>query len=122
MPGLEALRELSYAKKSGPFRAPANATAILSGSARVNNLRRMEKERKALEDATPDLPRAMGVREATKIADLPIHLRGSHWTLGEEVPRRFLRVVAGENQTPFPPQQSGRLQLAEWLTQQPTIR
>ena len=58
----------------------------------------------------------MGVSEGAKIADLPIHLRGSHWTLGEKVPRRFPRVIAGENQTPVPADQSGRLQLAEWLT------
>ena len=32
------------------------------------------------------------------------------------MPRRFLRVIAGENQTPIPADQSGRLQLAEWLT------
>src|SRR5947208_5988240 len=57
----------------------------------------------------------MGVGEGEKIADLPIHLRGSHWTLGKEAPRGFLRVVAGDNQTPIPPQQSGRLQFAEWL-------
>jgi Protein of unknown function (DUF1553) len=54
--------------------------------------------------------------ESAEIADLPIHLRGSHWTLGEKVPRRFPRVIAGENQEPVPPDQSGRLQLAEWLT------
>jgi hypothetical protein len=110
---LEAFRELSYAK-AGPFRAPADARQYYPSDAR-EQLAQIEKQRKDLEGATPDLPRAMGVREGEKIADLPIHLRGSHWTLGQEVPRRFLRVVAGDNQPPIPPQQSGRLQFAEWL-------
>jgi len=33
------------------------------------------------------------------------------------VPRRFLRVIAGENQQPLSRETSGRLQLAQWLTQ-----
>lgn len=48
-------------------------------------------------------------------ANVRIHIRGSHKNLGEEVPRRFLRVIAGESQTPFPAGSSGRLELAEWI-------
>jgi len=99
--GLEAFRELSYAK-AGPFRAPADAAQYYPAAAR-EQLAQLEKQRKDLEAATPDLPRAMGVGEGEKIADLPIHLRGSHWTLGKEAPRGFLRVVAGDNQPPIPP-------------------
>ena len=58
----------------------------------------------------------MGVREGDNITNAKINIRGSHWTLGEEAPRRFLRVIAGENQTAVPDTQSGRLQLADWLT------
>jgi cytochrome c553 len=111
---LEAFRELSYAK-AGPFAAPGDARQYYPQTAQ-DQLAAIEKERKELEAATPDLPRAMGVQESAKIANLPIHLRGSHWTLGEEVPRRFPRAIAGDNQTPVPDGQSGRLQLAEWLT------
>ena len=112
-PRLEAFRDLSYAK-AGPFAAPDDAKQYYPQAAR-DQLAELEKDRKELEEATPDLPRAMGVSEGAKIADLPIHLRGSHWTLGDKVPRRFPRVIAGENQPPVPPDQSGRLQLAEWL-------
>ena len=42
-----------------------------------------------------------------------IHQRGSHKTLGDEVPRRFLTVLAGETQGAIPSGASGRLQLAE---------
>ena len=96
---LEAFRELSYAK-AGPFRAPAEAKQYYPAAVR-DQLAALEKERKALEDVDARSAQAMGVSEGEKIADLPIHLRGSHWTLGEEVPRRFLRVLAGENQPPI---------------------
>jgi hypothetical protein len=113
-PRMEAFRELSYAK-AGPFAAPSDVRQYYPQPVR-DQLTALEKERKDLETATPDLPRAMGVEESSKIADLKIHLRGSHWTLGEEVPRRFPRAIAGDNQVPIPPDRSGRLDLAEWLT------
>jgi hypothetical protein len=112
---VEAFREIAYAK-AGPFSAPGDARQYYPQDVR-DQIEQLEKERKDLEQATPDLPHAMGVTEGPKIANLPIHLRGSHWTLGEEAPRRFPRALAGESQTPIPQNQSGRLQLAEWLTQ-----
>ena len=113
--GLEAFRELLYAK-AGAFRAPEEAAQYFPAAAQ-EQLARLEKEHKELEAAKPEYPQAMGVCEGAKVGDLPIHIRGSHWTLGPVVPRRFLRVIAGENQPPIPEGQSGRLQLAEWLTQ-----
>ena len=113
-PILEAFRELSYAK-AGPFEAPDDARRYYPQTIQ-DQLASLEKEKKTLEEATPDLPKAMGVTEGEKIANLPIHLRGSHWTLGKEVPRQFLSVVAGENQPIVPEKESGRLQFAEWLT------
>ncbi|MCC6291081.1 MAG: PSD1 domain-containing protein [Bryobacterales bacterium] len=47
--------------------------------------------------------------------DTRVHIRGSHKNLGEIAPRRFLRVIAGEDQTPVEPGRSGRLALAEWM-------
>ncbi len=111
---LEAYRAFSHAA-AGPFAAPDNPRQYYPQPAR-DEIAQLEKERRELEQATPDLPRAMGVSEGEKIENTSIHLRGSHWTLGEEVPRRFPRVIAGENQEPIPAGQSGRLQLAEWLT------
>jgi len=112
---LAVFHEESFAK-AGPFRAPSDARQYYPQAVQ-SQLTQLEKERKALEDSKPDLPKAMGVSEGDKIADLAINLRGSHWTLGEVVPRRFLRVMAGESQTPIDATQSGRLQLAEWLTE-----
>ncbi len=113
-PGYEALRQALY-EKFGPFRPPTDSKQYFPVAAQ-ERLALLEKEHKELEAATPDLPRAMGVTESATIGDLPIHLRGSHWTLGQVAPRRFLRVIAGENQAPLGSQSSGRLQLAQWLT------
>ena len=43
-------------------------------------------------------------------------MRGSHWTLGDVAPRRFLTAIAGAKQPPLPELESGRLQLARWMT------
>ncbi len=68
-----------------------------------------------LEKAPPAVSSAMAVAERG-VKDLPIHIRGSHLTLGEVVPRRFPRVLAGNKQDAFPKDRSGRLKLARWLT------
>ncbi len=47
--------------------------------------------------------------------NLRVNIRGSHRNLGEEVPRRFLQILAGENHDPIETQQSGRLELARWI-------
>ncbi len=63
----------------------------------------------------PAVPVAMGVEERQP-THLRIHIRGSHLTLGEEVPRRFPAVVASGNRTVVEQSRSGRLELGEWLT------
>ena len=114
-PGLKALHEF-LTEKFGPFRAPDGARRYFATTAQAQ-LKAFDGELKALETATPDFPRAMGIREGDKIEDLAIHLRGSHWTLGEKVPRTFLKIVTGDHPPAIGPAESGRLQLAQWLTQ-----
>ena len=112
--GLEPLRKVLY-EKYGPFRPPADSRQYFSAEAKAE-ITRIEQERKALEEATPEHPKAMGVTEGEKIGDIPIHIRGSHWTLGDKAPRRFLRVVSRGEPEPIGSNESGRLQLARWLT------
>jgi hypothetical protein len=114
-PGTKALYTF-LTEKFGPFRAPANIRRYYPSETR-EQLARLEDELKALDAATPVFPQAMGVRENDTIGDIPIHVRGSHWTLGEKVPRGFLKVIAGDNAPTIRPNESGRLQLAQWLTQ-----
>ena len=55
--------------------------------------------------------RAMVVTDAPELFNPHVLVRGSPARLGKEVPRRFLRVLAGEKREPFP-HGSGRLDLA----------
>jgi mono/diheme cytochrome c family protein len=48
------------------------------------------------------------------IHDVKIHIRGRYDRLGETVPRRFPRLLAGDEQKPIT-EGSGRLQLADWI-------
>jgi hypothetical protein len=79
-------------------------------------LKRFQERLAALEKSRPSLPEAMGVTEG-KAGNTRVHIRGSHWTLGKEVPRRFLQIVNHPKSVAIDGSQSGRRQLAEWLTQ-----
>ncbi len=67
----------------------------------------------------PGTPLAMGVREGDKIAHGKINLKGESKKLGQVVPRGFLTSYPGNplKAEPIGDKESGRLQLAKWLTQ-----
>ncbi|MFP6873133.1 MAG: DUF1549 and DUF1553 domain-containing protein [Verrucomicrobiales bacterium] len=64
-----------------------------------------------------DLPPAFEVMGVTEYPtkDARVHLRGDYQTLGEMIPRRLPRAIAGQGQSTMPGDQSGRLQLANWI-------
>jgi hypothetical protein len=62
------------------------------------------------------LPLAMGVTEAGRMADAPLLERGEVGRPGKPVPRGFPRVVDIPGAEAIPPDHSGRLELARWLT------
>jgi hypothetical protein len=70
---------------------------------------------RVLESNAPDRGAAMGVADGDPQHQLPIHIRGSHLNLGESVPRSLPAVMVSSNNFQFPEDQSGRLQLAQWL-------
>ncbi len=113
----ETLRKLVFNTTEGaPFAVPKNAEEYFAAEAKTA-LQSRRDEVKQLEAALPKLPEAMAVSEGV-VEDLPIHLRGNHTTLGKErLPRRFPRVVAGDQQTPIAADRSGRLEFARWLTE-----
>ena len=77
----------------------------------------MEKALHALHDAAPPEPGwAMAAREREKCEDCRIHIRGDTNHLGDVVPRGMLQVIALKDLAAPTAAQSGRLQLAEWLT------
>jgi hypothetical protein len=80
-----------------------------------DSLATLKAQLESLQKARPNLPRALAVAEREP-QNLRVHVRGSHLTLGDEAPRRFPRILAGDVQRPISPQASGRLELARWLT------
>jgi hypothetical protein len=79
------------------------------------DLAALEAELKKLRATAPYRPMAMSVVEEPAIQDIPIHVRGSVHNLGDVAPRGFLSVVT-DGPTEMPANQSGRVQLADWLT------
>ncbi|MGL4552671.1 MAG: DUF1553 domain-containing protein, partial [Gemmataceae bacterium] len=69
-----------------------------------------------VDDSGRALPLAMGVREGAKAADAPLLERGEVGKPGRPVPRDFPRVIALDGAAKPPAGQSGRLELARWLT------
>jgi Protein of unknown function (DUF1553)/Protein of unknown function (DUF1549)/Planctomycete cytochrome C len=95
---------------------PADPAALDELKAKVGQLtaRWQEAERRrAARAAESPYPVAYAVTEG-KPHNVRIHKRGEPDSLGDEVPRRFLTILGG---APLPPDEgSGRLQLAQWLT------
>ena len=80
----------------------------------------LEKQLSALKENTPEIPKAMAATDHTsqRLGDMHIRIRGETKNLGPKVPRGFLQVAstAGQDETTIPSDQSGRRELAEWLT------
>ena len=64
----------------------------------------------------PNAPKAFAVHDVEKPADMRITIRGNPYALGEPVKRGTLQVANWADFPPIPPNQSGRVQLADWLT------
>ena len=77
---------------------------------------RREFELQALTDPAQRGLGAHGVRDAKVMADTEVRIRGEAEKLGPVVPRGFLTAFGVPNARPINPKQSGRLELAEWLT------
>lgn len=111
---------------------PVGETAIASGKAAEKNadsptekspevvkieseIKELEKSLKELKSHADARPTAMGVREIETLQELPVHIRGSVHNLGEKVHRGVPAVFENLAAPTFPENQSGRLQLAEWM-------
>lgn len=83
---------------------------------------RLMDEARIVESNSPDETSAMCVVDGKVQTSIPIHIRGSHRNLGDEVARDFPQVMRTGNAPPiFAKHQSGRLELAQWMasTQHP---
>jgi cytochrome c553 len=109
----EMLTEVAADPKD-PFKLPKDAEQYYPAPV-MTELKQLREAATAAEKAVPILPMVMGASEG-KPANLKIHLRGNYLTQDREVPRQFLQVIAGEQQTPIAADRSGRLELAQWMT------
>jgi hypothetical protein len=78
--------------------------------------RQLEEQLKLLTDNGPTRPVAMGVKEAARIEDAYVCIRGLANNRGDKVPRGFLQVLSPGVPAPISTRESGRLQLAAWLS------
>lgn len=86
-------------------------------SAEREQLAVVEANVRELEKSFPaPVPMAMAVDEGD-IADLRIHIRGNHLNPGKLAPRGFPPVIHVQNVPVISDTSSGRLQLAQWLTE-----
>jgi cytochrome c553 len=77
---------------------------------------RLQAELARLNDPAANGPVALGARDAPVVADAAIRIRGEAEKHGSIVPRGFLGVVQFPGQPVVNVHQSGRLELAEWLS------
>ena len=83
-------------------------------------IKRLEAELKKLQATAPQLPKAMAAQDNTdeRLGDMHLRIRGETENLGRKVARGFLQVASTDAtaKPQIPAGQSGRLQLAQWLT------
>jgi hypothetical protein len=91
------------------------------GEASDADRKQLEEQLASLKKTPPAVSSAMGVHEG-QVVDVPIHVRGSHLTLSRVIPRQLpaspLTEFSDLESTRFviATGDSGRLQLAQWLT------
>jgi len=75
----------------------------------------LEKKPKDLIDLAGGAGQAYAVADG-QVADARLHRRGEPKNLGDVVPRKFLTIFGGQSLPEEAAKQSGRLQLAQWLS------
>ena len=100
--------------ESKPLMSHIDRIQLLPESSNIQALDKLEMQRTNLVAKTEKAEKVMAVREG-KIADSKINLRGNPHDLGERIPRGFLSKISA-NERKLPDKRSGRLELANWLT------
>jgi cytochrome c553 len=79
-------------------------------------MERLQAELLTLTDIGASGRAALGVRDAKTVGDTALRVRGQAEAMGPVVPRGFLSVMPVPDAPKIDPRQSGRLELAAWLT------
>ncbi|MCP4480099.1 MAG: DUF1553 domain-containing protein [Planctomycetaceae bacterium] len=103
-------REPVAGDSTGDVTKPAEVVAL---EKQINKLDRLLKEIK--KNPVRPVAVAMSVKDSAKPKDGHLHIRGSVRNLGPVVPRGFLSVCSDQPRPEFGRDESGRLQLAEWI-------
>jgi hypothetical protein len=111
LPSAEELTNIAN-DRQGPFRTTPELDRAVNDKL-PTEVQTAKDKLTAWDRDKPKVEEVMAVEEQ-KSQNIRVHLRGSHLTLGAEVPRRFPVILAGEQQ-PAISQGSGRLELAEWV-------
>ncbi len=108
--------EVAFGK--GPFALPEkekDRDALFSSESRERLAALQGEWNELKKTAPPEPPMADGVTEGEPVQQ-HVFIRGNTASPGDEVPKRFPVVLAGESQPPIA-RGSGRLELARWLVQ-----
>ena len=79
-------------------------------------VKQLKKDLDDLKSSGPKTQVAMAAADKPTPGDIPIAIRGVVHNPGEIVPRGFLQVASSRAQQTLPTDSSGRLELAQWLT------
>ncbi len=101
--------------QKGPLKDDAALDPLILPATLADINRAVTKIEEGLKEVKA-VPHVMAVREG-KPTDLKVHIRGSHLSLGDLAPRNFPTAMRLNQASPFPKDQSGRLQLAHWITE-----
>jgi len=115
---LDALRKIAIGSE-GPLRLlPEQIESLYTGVERVAIAAKSDEAAQLEHTLPPQIESAPAVRDAEQVADMRLLRRGSHLDpVGEALPRGVPAALAGGSaMEPIPAGQSGRLQLARWMT------
>ena len=114
-------KEIAALEETGEDTEAIESQKQMLSERRERVKRQIDKKKKELKqqlarsDLPDDLPQAYAVQDGTAV-DIPIQLRGNPKESGPVVMRNSPRFLSGDKSLDIPSGQSGRLQLAEWLT------
>jgi cytochrome c553 len=114
--GRIAALQQELAQARAEFDAAKGAADQRKRTAARQKVNRLQAELARLNDPAANGPVALGARDARVVADAAIRIRGEAEKHGSIVPRGFLSVVQFPGQPVVNVHRSGRLELAEWLS------
>jgi hypothetical protein len=96
--------------------ATTATTAPSADAALVAEIEALEKQLPAIKQRVAARPIVMSAKEGAIIEDCALRIRGNAHQLGERIPRGFLQVAYDGPALDLTSLESGRLQLANWIT------